>query len=240
MLFIENRHIGNNVINQYYFIMKPFMHRLCNYFKFISYARTFYVINRGDKEEYVHIFKSLLDKMENFAQPCIMSGIDYQCSKFTAQELENLCDEINRIWFYWDDKQNYMKGHYVYKTEEAERFSTLGREYLKAVFSEEFDNREISMSLISDVSGKFYTDVWQPIQNIPYQYEFWQKQDFLFKKLALCSICFSMITLALILLLRFFLPIWIPLVLVIISMVCLGCTLFKLITLDDISRKILK
>lgn len=176
MLFIENRHIGDNVVNRYHFIMTPFMHRLSNFFKFISSAKTYYVINRGDKEEYVHVFKSLLKEMGEFAYPCIMSGQDYPCSRFSAQELERLCDDINRIWYYWDDKHNYMQGHYIYETDKAERFATLGHEYLKEVFPKEFDGKKFSMVLISDVSGKFYTDVWQPIQHVPFQYEYWQKK----------------------------------------------------------------
>jgi len=240
MLFIENRHIGDNIVNRYYFIMTPFMHRLSNYLKFISSVKTFYVINRGDKEVYVHDFKLLLDKMEKLAHPCIMSGQDYPCSKFSAQELDNLCDDINRIWYYWDRKHNYMQGHYVYETDKAERFETLGHEYLKEVFFKEFDGREFSMPLISDVSGKFYNDVWQPIQHIPFQYENWQKKDQKFKELSIFTICTSLITLAIILLLRYLIPIWIPILLIIICMASLGYTLYEMIKLDEYSRKLFR
>lgn len=63
MLFVENRHIGANIDNRYPFIMKPFVHKLSNYLKFISSIKTYYSINQGDKEEYVYVykFKSLLD-----------------------------------------------------------------------------------------------------------------------------------------------------------------------------------
>jgi len=240
MLFIENRHIGDNVVNRYHFIMTPFMHRLSNFFKFISSAKTYYVINRGDKEEYVHVFKSLLKEMGEFAYPCIMSGQDYPCSKFSAQELERLCDDINRIWYYWDDKHNYMQGHYIYEADKAERFATLGHEYLKEVFPKEFDGKKFSMVLISDVSGKFYTDVWQPIQHVPFQYEYWQKKDHKFKELSIFTIFTSLISLAFILLLRYLLPMWIPTLLVIICMTSLGYTLFEMIKLDDLSKKIFR
>lgn len=240
MLFIENRHIGDNVVNRYHFIMMPFMHRLSNYFKFISSAKTYYVVNRGDKEEYVHDFKSLLDKMGKLAHPCIMSGQDYPSSKFSAQELDKLCDDINRIWYYWDDKHNYMQGHYVYETDKAERFNALGHEYLKEVFSKEFDGKIFSMSLISDVSGKFYTDVWQPIQHVPFQYEHWQKEDQKFRLLSLFTICTSLSTLLIILLLRFLIPMWVPTLLTIICMASLAYTLFEMIKLDNLSRKLFR
>ena len=240
MLFIENRHIGDNIVNRYHFIMTPFMHRLSNYFKFISSAKTYYVINRGDNEEYVHVFKSLLDKMGKFAHPCIMSGQDYPCSEFSAQVLDKLCDDINRIWYYWDDKHNYMRGHYVYETDKAERFADLGHEYLKEVFPNDFGNKKFSMALISDVSGKFYTDVWQPIQHVPFQYEHWQKEDYKFKILSLITIFTSLITLIIILLLRYIIPVWIPTLLIVICIVTLAYTLFKMIKLDDLSRKLFR
>ena len=240
MLFIENRHIGDNVVNRYHFIMTPFMHRLSNFFKFISSAKTYYVINRGDKEEYVHVFKSLLKEMGEFAYPCIMSGQDYPCSKFSAQELERLCDDINRIWYYWDDKHNYMQGHYIYETDKAERFATLGHEYLKEVFPKEFDGKKFSMSLIGDVSGKFYTDVWQPIQHVPFQYEDWESVDHRFKTLSLITICTSLVTLAIILFLRYLIPMWIPMLLIFFCMASLGYTLYEMIKLDDLSRKLFR
>ena len=240
MLFIENRHIGDNVVNRYHFIMTPFMHRLSNFFKFISSAKTYYVINRGDKEEYVQVYKSLLNEIGKYAHPCIMSGQDYPCSKFSAQELEKLCDDINRIWYYWDDKHNYMQGHYIYETDKAERFDALGHEYLKEVFPKEFDGKKFSMSLIGDVSGKFYTDVWQPIQHVPFQYEDWESVDHRFKTLSLITICTSLVTLAIILFLRYLIPMWIPMLLIFFCMASLGYTLYEMIKLDDLSRKLFR
>ena len=133
-----------------------------------------------------------------------------------------------------------MQGHYVYETDKAERFATLGHEYLKEVFPKEFDGKKFSMVLISDVSGKFYTDVWQPIQHVPFQFEYWQKKDHKFKELSIFTIFTSLITLALILLLRYLLPMWIPTLLVIICMTSLGYTLFEMIKLDDLSKKIFR
>lgn len=238
MLFIENRHIGDDVESRYHFIMKSFMHRLCNYFKFISTVQTYYVINNGDKEEYVHLFKSLLYEIEKFGNECIMSGQDYPCSKFNARELNDLCDNINRIWYYWDDKHSYMEGHYTYETCKAEQIGSIGHEYLKEVFPNEFEGRKFSMPLISDVSGKFYCDIWSPIKHIPFQYENWQKVDRKFKNISLITIWASLTTLVLILLLRYLIPIWIPILLIIICMIGLGYALYEMIKLNDLYRKI--
>lgn len=240
MLFIENRHIGANVDDRYHFIMKPFMHKLSNYLKFISSAKAYYSINQGDKEEYVYKFKSLLDYMGHLAYPCIMSGQDYPYSKFTAKELEQLSDNINRIWYYWDDKHNYMKGHYIYETEKAEKFATFGHEYLKEVFPSDFKDRVFTLELISDVSGKFYTDIWEPIQDVPFQYEYWQKKDRKFKILSLSTIFLSLLTLAIVLLLRYLIPVGISSFLTILCMAALAISLWKMIKLDGLSRKLFR
>ena len=65
ILFLENQHVGANVIERYHFVMQPFMHRLSNYFKFLSSAKVYFSINRGTKKddaEYVFLFNDLMDK----------------------------------------------------------------------------------------------------------------------------------------------------------------------------------
>ena len=43
ILFLENQHVGANVIERYHFVMQPFMHRLSNYFLTSSLKKhTFY------------------------------------------------------------------------------------------------------------------------------------------------------------------------------------------------------
>ena len=148
MLFIENRHIGANVDNRYPFIIKPFVRKLSNYLKFISSIKTYYSIDQGDKEEYVYKFKSLLDYTGHLAYPYIMSGQDYPWSKFKVKELDRLHEDISRIWYYWDEKHNYMKGHYVCETEKAEQFVTFRHEYLKEVSHSDFKGSQAYRNIL--------------------------------------------------------------------------------------------
>ena len=79
ILFLENQHVGANVIERYHFVMQPFMHRLSNYFKFLSSAKIYFSINKGTKKddaEYIFQFNDLMDRLGHFAYPCIMSGQD--------------------------------------------------------------------------------------------------------------------------------------------------------------------
>lgn len=108
ILFLENQHVGANVIERYHFVMQPFMHRLSNYFKFLSSAKAHFSINKGTKKddaEYVFLFNDLMDRLGRFAYPCIMSGQDYPVSKFSAKQLQEICEDINNVWYYWDRKK---------------------------------------------------------------------------------------------------------------------------------------
>lgn len=166
ILFLDNQHVGATVIERYHFVMQPFMHRLSNYFKFLSSATTYFSITKGTKKEeaeYVFKLNDLMDKLGRYAYPCIMSGQDYPASKFTAKQLESICNDINNVWYYWDRKQNYMIDYCSYDTRKAEQFCTLGREYLKEVFPLKYNEQAFSLNLISDVSGTCFAEIYQPI-----------------------------------------------------------------------------
>ena len=108
MLFIENQHVASSVNERYRFIMKPFYHKLSNYFKFVGSFATFMRV-KDRKAEYVKTFESYVDQMGKLAHPCIMDGMDYPVTYFKAEQLEQICNDINQIWYFWDRKRNYMK-----------------------------------------------------------------------------------------------------------------------------------
>lgn len=243
ILFLENQHIGANVIERYHFVMQPFMHRLSNYFKFLSSAKVYFSINRGTKKEdaeYVFLFNDLMDKLGHFAYPCVVSGQDYPASKFTAKQLKNICEEINNVWYYWDRKRNYMIDYCSYDTGKAEQFGTLGREWLDVVFPQKYNKQELSLNLISDVSGSFFTEIYQPIQHVPYEYEYWCKQEKIFQATTFCTIGLCLVTLTIILLLRYFIPLCVINLLTLLSIISLVYSLYKFAKLENLSRKLFR
>ena len=243
ILFLENQHVGASVMERYHFIMQPFMHRLSNYFKFLSSATTYFSITKGtkkDEAEYVIIFKDLMDKLGHYAYPCIMSGQDYPASKFTAKQLESICNKINNVWYYWDRKRNYMTDYCSYATRKAELFGTLGREYLNEVFPQKYNKQEFSLNLISDVSGAFFTEIYQPIQHVPYEYEYWCKQEKHFQNTTYCIIGLCLFTLLVILLSRYFVPLWIMNILTVLCVVTLVYSLYKFAKLENLARKLFR
>ena len=243
ILFLENQHVGANVIERYHFVMKPFMHRLSNYFKFLSSAKVYFSINRGTKKEdaeYVFAFKNLMDKLSHLAHPCIMSGQDYPVSKFSAQQLQKICEDINNVWYYWDDKRNYMINYCSYDSYKANLFGKLDREYLNEVFPHKYDEIDFSLALISDVSGTFYTNVYKPIKYVPFEYEQWCKNEDDFKKLTFATIGLCMVTLVVILLLRYITPLCIMNILTFLNILLLASCLYKFSKLESLSRKLFR
>ena len=223
--------------------MQPFMHRLSNYFKFLSSAKVYFSIKKGtkkDEAEYVFAFKDLMDKLSHLAHPCIMSGQDYPTSKFTAKQLENICEEINNVWYYWDRKHNYMIDYCSYDTRKAEQFCTLGKECLKEVFPLKYNEQAFSLNLISDVSGIFFTEIYQPIQHVPYEYEYWCRQEKIFQATTFCTIGLCLVTLTIILLLRYFIPLCVINLLTLLSIISLVYSLYKFAKLENLSRKLFR
>lgn len=243
ILFLENQHIGANVIERYHFVMKPFMHRLSNYFKFLSSAKVYFSIKRGtkkDEAEYVFKFKDLMDRLGHYAHLCIMSGQDYPVSKFTAKQLDDICDDINNVWYYWDRKRNYIIDYCTYDSCNAELFGKIDREYLNEVFPHKYDGTNFSLDLISDVSGTFYTEIYQPIQNVPSEYEYWCKEEEIFKKLTLVTIVLSLVTLIVILLFRYFIPLCAMNILTLLNIALLASCLYKFSKLESLSRNLFR
>lgn len=223
--------------------MQPFMHRLSNYFKFLSSAKAYFSINRGTKKddaEYVFLFNDLMDRLGHFAYPCIMSGQDYPVSKFSAKQLQKICEDINNVWYYWDRKKNYMVDYCSYDSYEAESFGKLDREYLNEVFPHKYDEANFSLGLISDVSGTFYTNVYEPIQHVPFEYERWCKKEDEFKMLTFVTIGLCMGTLVVILLLRYITPLCIMNFLTLLNIALLASCLYKFSKLESLARRVFR
>ena len=186
------------------------------------------------------LFNDLMNRLGHYAYPCITSGQDYPPSKFSASQLQRLCEDINNVWYYWDNKRNYMIDYCTYDSDRANRFCTLGRDYLREVFPNKYDEQDISLDLISDVSGTFYTEVYEPIQNVPFDYEHWCKQEKTFQITTFCTIGLCLATLMIILLLRYFMPLCVINLLTVLSIISLVYSLYKFARLENLSRKLFR
>lgn len=236
MLFIENQHLGAKVTENYHAIMDPFMKRFSGYVRFISSVRTWYVVNRGvDNDSYAIDFKNLLDKLGREGGKSIMSGRDIPIGHYSPEEFTDICDTMNHVWYCWDDKQNYMDKDFTFETEKANHFDQMSRQYLAEAMPD-LKDKEISVPLIADVSGKMYCNLYQPIEDYPYEYRGWQQKEKQFNKLTVSIIFVNLVILVLILVCRYILPVWIFTVLTLASILLLVYAIFKLLELIGLSK----
>lgn len=222
--------------------MKPFMHKLCSYFNFLSSVDNYFSIKKGitkEESEYVFKFKELMNKLERYAYPCIMSGRDYPVSKFTAEELEKICEDINNVWYCLDDKWNYIID-YLICCQKVSSFDTMCIEYLNEIFPHKYEKQEISLDLICAVSGKFYTEEYLPIKNIPYEYETWCNLEKTFQKISFYTIVSCLVTLVFVLMLRSLIPFVVINVLAMLSIIALVFSLYEFVRLERLARKLFR
>lgn len=241
ILFLENQHVGANVIERYHFVMQPFMHRLSNYFKFLSSAKVYFSIKSGtSKDKTVYDFNNLMDKLGHMAFPCIMSGQDYPVSHFSACQIQDYSEDINKVWYYLDRNKSNIINDCLYDSNKAENFGQSGRAYLNEIFPHKYDGQVLSLDLIGDVSGTFYVEVYQPIANVPFEYKRWCKKEDEFKKLTFATIGLCVFTLVVILLLRYFTSLCILNILTLLNIVMLASCLYKFSKLELLARKLFR
>ena len=133
-------------------------------------------------------------------------------------------------------KRNYMIDYCSYDSYKAELFGKLDREYLNEVFPHKYEETNLSLDLISDVSGTFYTNVYEPILHVPFEYERWCKKEDEFKKLTFVTIGLCMGTLVVILLLRYITPLCIMNFLTLLNIALLASCLYKFSKLESLAR----
>ena len=87
-----------------------------------------------------------------------------------AKELDSICNDINGIWYYFD--RNYgMYSHLRFSNEfliEEVRNSLI--EYDRSLLNEPID-----LHLFPKVSGDFFVKEWQPIDNIPCNFDYFNQ-----------------------------------------------------------------
>lgn len=164
LVFMEVGNRKNRENDRYDQIMSPFMHKLSAYFRFLNWC-SHRIKYPKPLNEYEKEFKLLIDEIARYGGRAIISGGDYGINYFSTAKLNNVCLSINNIWYY-HDKMNPCR-----LTWDDGRFNDqfIAKE-LKEVFPNYlFDSRNVD--LVSRVSGDFYTDIYQPIEDETYKHE---------------------------------------------------------------------
>ena len=176
MVFIENQHIAANINARYQMIMTPFLHKLSNYFKYTSDVRC--TINIINEKSGITDFVKSLKTFDQYSYKTIMSGRDFPIGYFSAIQIDEICNEINRVWHIHNKYQ--IENPILYTLNRLVNYE-LTNSYLKEVFPDK-KCEESSLEQLAEVSGDFYYKIYSPIKDYAHQYERWQLLDRRFKR----------------------------------------------------------
>lgn len=239
MIFIESQKVAGSVTDRFHFVMNPFFHSFSSYVKFISSFRTCFTFKITKDTDCIKRLKENVEKIAGLGGQSIMSGQDFPADHFTAKELDLICKTINNIWYLIDGNQSYIDKHLEFDSRHAKMFSQYAKDYLEGI-SPKYKGIPLTKDMLAKVSGDFFVDIYQPIQDILFQYEFWQKKEKEFKILTLATIIFTLMTMMLVMLLSCYIPIWVYKALCIVCCGLLIFGLFKLTNIDNLSKKIMR
>ncbi len=235
MIFIESNQVFHQANLQYNKLMQPFLHSFSNYVKFIESVKVLYAFKTGKDTGNMGIIKSLIDKVGQLGSKSIMAGHDYGLDYFSAKNLSSICNDINNIWYYVDRSHEDFHRYCGFKADMINNWGGYAKEYLKGI-SPIYNDAEINEDTIWKVSGDFYVNIYQPIEGYPEFYEEWKKKETIFKWLSFGCILATIVSMLAVLLGRWFIPMSILNVFVIISAFLLLIQLFLLIKLEQFSR----
>lgn len=234
LFFVENQHVESEVIRRYHSIMDPYYHKLSLYLKFvyfINYRMRYADLNDG----YVRDFKSIIEKLSKLGSTIHVSGKDMSYQK--SKQLESLNRIINNVW-YFNDKNHFIRENiYLDSTQifpDTQLFEVLSE------LSGKYINQSIDKNLLPKVSGDFYCEIWEPVDNVTYEFEKWQESCTSSKQLLLTSIAFVIVVLIIAMLAgNYICSVYITL-LTIICCITFGFILIKLNGLMRLSHRIFK
>lgn len=234
LFFIENQNAEKDVVSRFNAIMKPFYNKLTNYLKYLKWNNS--IIRYDDpKADYISDLIPIMKELSRLGDQSIMSGSDIPVMK--AKSIDNLCEKINHIWYLYDkgwivrDHISIDKGNgYTY-------WENLIRESL-TTYDVKYTNSFVDINLLPSVSGEFYVDVWQPVQNITYEYEYWQKKRKFSHYFLLGSIVLMILSLIVILLFSSIIGCTIINYIAVFCCCIFGYDIYELVKIKNLSNKL--
>lgn len=180
VLFIESQQLVNNVRDRFDFIMLPFMKSLTGYLRFLSYYKSSYIFKKND----FVILQEDLAYLSALGGKSIVAGRNIPVDYFSAEDLQKLCERINNIWYVIRQNHESFYSNVYYK---EPPFLDYCHKCLSDI-SSEYMSEVLDRGSMEKISGSLYSDIYQPIEDIPYEYEVWEEKDSNFRMISYISI----------------------------------------------------
>lgn len=169
LVFVEIGNRKQRENDKFDHIMIPFMHKLSAYFRLISWC-SHRIKYPKPTEGYNKEFKNLVEFLGKYGGRAITSGGDYQIGYFNAEELEDIALKINNVWYY-HDKMNPCT---LIWDSSIETDDFIDKE-LRAINSA-YHGIPHGVNMVAKVSGDFFVDIYEPIENDTFKHESTIKQ----------------------------------------------------------------
>lgn len=187
VLFLENKHLENEMTARFYDRIKPFYHKLTLFSKLVQQFDFAFKYNNEVDNEMCKSTKRTIKSLSRLAGRCIISGSDI--GVMTAGELDRLCNDINNVW-YTNDRYNSDFHSFVNWADSTLCFHLKQiKEALKA-YDFKYSDKTINVDLFPDIAGDFYVEEWQPVQDVTSSYEYWSGKCAFFHRLSLSYIVY--------------------------------------------------
>lgn len=191
VLFLENKHLEQDITDRFYERIKPFYHKLTLFVKLVQNFDFAYTYNHEVKNNMCLSTEQTIKKLSRLAGRSILIGSDLQI--MPSKEIEDLCESINNIW-YTHDRYRDEYNSYIRFVNYNLRYHLNQIEETLIVYNPKYSDKTITIDTLPQIAGDFYVEEWQPIQNVTSEFENWQDKCQFFQKLSKCNILYIVLT----------------------------------------------
>ena len=231
LFFLEILHLEGSVSREFKEVMNPFYHKLSKYLVVVNHYSLSLIANRDDAQ--ITKFKNQVETLSKKGMESVMTGRDI--SYLSAKDLDTLCEEVNNIWYVLDRDGQLMLN---LKLDDG-----ISKDEALEAINESFPaykDKPLDIALLSDLSGRFYYKIWEPIQHCTHNYEFFQSEERKSRKILICGLGLTLLSLIVIMIWANSLPVFIPCLLVIVSSILLATGLKQLYHVSYISKRLIR
>lgn len=159
IILIEIGNRKNREYDKYFNFMQPFMKRLSAYCRLVSKCANSILYSKQPSENEIE-FRNLVNMISKEGEKLIICGGNYSIDYFSPQELEQFALDINNVWYWHDRIKSPLKidqRHIKFKQDTIEKeLAIINPVYLSHIYDD---------TLIAEISGDFYTDIYQPLED---------------------------------------------------------------------------
>lgn len=160
LIYVELSNKKTRETDRYEQLMRPFMHKLSAYFRFVSWVSNKIIVPKENLKGGEKDFKQIIDTLSSYGSRSITSGGDYKVSSFTANQLYDISyGMINHIW--------YLTHHRHWCNLQWDSRHDFGDEYIRKELIEinpNYKDLPITLDNFIKVSADFHADTYLMIE----------------------------------------------------------------------------